>query len=685
MVTEGALTWLGLGNPDARMDPFIGFTAQSPLFVQQAESDGSQSWVTNENKLLWFNAQNFPHIKGDNVKRVFCFGGSTTFGRPFSDKTSFCGWLRVFLNTADKTNQWEVINVGGVSYASYRVSILMQEIQHYDPDLFIVYSGHNEFLEKRTYSFLADLPGWMLEVLGSVSQTHIYGTLRNILTAPKGATNNTIANTEHSLQQGHAGIDTLDENKAEVSPMLDVADGWNEYRRDKLQREETQKHFGFNLRQMAKLARDAKIQMLWVAPASNLKDISPFKSEPSLKASDSRKQEFSRLMQSVDYQSNAELKIRSLKDALSLDPEYALTHYLYAQSLFAAGDYQAAQTAYLQAMDKDVLPLRITTALDRELHVNAQKESIPVINFPLILKTRMKQEYAHEIIGNEFFLDHVHPTIEGNRMLALSIFQWMVEEGLLNPSEDWGELKITQKTQELITGLDVNDQADALVRLGNVLSWARKADDAFALYQKAYDMTGGSPEVLGPLARTALQLGRNDAAVTLYVNAFGATDKHEEIGLVLQELLLEEGLSAKPQKKAAFLWELLQKIPDNSVINNLYGMELVELGYSIESIQAFGKAVQFSPENIEYRFNLAMSLSEQGRFAEALEHFQRYTVENSDNALAFNNLGVSLTATGRFEEAIPAFSRALELDPTLENARINLQRVTSKVSQMKGR
>lgn len=268
-------------------------------------------------------------------------------------------------------------------------------------------------------------------------------------------------------------------------------------------------------------------------------------------------------------------------------------------------------------------------------------------------------------------------------MLALSIFQWMSEEGLLIPDADWSELKVSQKTQELIAGLNINEQADALVRLGNVLSWARKADDAFALYQKAYDMTGGSTEVLGPLARTALQLGRNDTAITLYVNAFGATDSHEDIGFVLQELLLGEGLSSKPQKKAAFLWELLQKIPENSVVNNLYGVEMVELGYSNESIEAFGKAVQFSPENIEYRFNLAMSLSEQGRFAEALEHFQRYTEENFDNALAFNNLGVSLTATGRFEEAIPAFRRALELDPTLENARVNFQRVSAKVSQMK--
>ena len=78
-------------------------------------------------------------------------GGSTTYGRPYFDNVSFCGWLRAYLQAADPTRNWEVINAGGVSYASYRVAILMEELVEYDPDLFIVYSGHNEFLERRTY------------------------------------------------------------------------------------------------------------------------------------------------------------------------------------------------------------------------------------------------------------------------------------------------------------------------------------------------------------------------------------------------------------------------------------------------------------------------------------------------------------------------------------------------------
>ena len=33
--------------------------------------------------------------------RIFCMGGSTTYGHPYDDKTSFCGWLRAMLPGAD--------------------------------------------------------------------------------------------------------------------------------------------------------------------------------------------------------------------------------------------------------------------------------------------------------------------------------------------------------------------------------------------------------------------------------------------------------------------------------------------------------------------------------------------------------------------------------------------------------
>ncbi len=147
-------------TPPPPDDPFVGFSAGVPLLVKQSD-DGSADGSDNGErigfhpaKLVWFNEQSFAAKKPPGTYRIVCLGGSTTFGRPFNDTTSFCGWLREMLPLVDSTTDWEVINAGGISYASYRVARVMQEFAEHDVDLFILYTGQNEFLEHRTYADL---------------------------------------------------------------------------------------------------------------------------------------------------------------------------------------------------------------------------------------------------------------------------------------------------------------------------------------------------------------------------------------------------------------------------------------------------------------------------------------------------------------------------------------------------
>jgi len=65
-----------------------------PLFVEETDPDGRKFLATPENKLVFFNQQRFPREKAPETYRIFCLGGSTTYGRPYNDTTSFAGWLR---------------------------------------------------------------------------------------------------------------------------------------------------------------------------------------------------------------------------------------------------------------------------------------------------------------------------------------------------------------------------------------------------------------------------------------------------------------------------------------------------------------------------------------------------------------------------------------------------------------
>jgi hypothetical protein len=259
---EMALAVIGVRPVLYRDDPYVGFAANIPLFVEQAAPDGTVQMVTAPNKIGWFNKQSFPNKKAPGTYRIFSVGGSTTHGRPYDDTVSFSGWLREFLPVADPSRHWEVINAGGVSYASYRVAALMEELARYEPDLFLVYSGHNEFLERRTYRGLIEVPSILPAAGGLLSHTRVYAAGRKVVRA-----------TANLLERTEAQPDEL---ALEVEEILARTVGPIDYTRDEEFRRQVIAHYRFNLNRMVDIAESAAAAIIFVTPASNLKDVSPF-------------------------------------------------------------------------------------------------------------------------------------------------------------------------------------------------------------------------------------------------------------------------------------------------------------------------------------------------------------------------------------------------------------------------
>lgn len=236
-------------------DPMVGFAGYAPLFVP----DGQGNLETAQNKRRYFPVQRFPEEKTPGTSRVFCLGGSTTAGRPYGDGTSFCGWLRELLPQAGPEHSWEVINAGGISYASYRVARVMEELLAYEPDLFVVYTGHNEFLERRTYRSVREAPRWIGRLLQELAETRLYTLVHRAV---------------HQRPELAPKADAL---PVEVFPILDRSMGPEAYTPDAAYASQVVVHFEANLRRMVAMARSVGARIILITPASNESDCAPFK------------------------------------------------------------------------------------------------------------------------------------------------------------------------------------------------------------------------------------------------------------------------------------------------------------------------------------------------------------------------------------------------------------------------
>jgi tetratricopeptide (TPR) repeat protein len=486
---EAILAIAGVKPALQEVDPFVGFASNIPLFEAKTDSEGRQMMVTADNKPL-FNRQEFARIKPPGVYRIFCLGGSTTYGRPYSDTTSFAGWLRELLPVLDPGLRWEVINAGGISYASYRVTELMKELAQYEPDLFIIYSGHNEFLEQRSYGRLRETPGAVRSIAAVLARTRTW-TAMHLLLKRAGV-----------LSPADSRPDGRNLLNAEVDTLLRRF-GPDIYERDDTLRDQIVRHYRFSLQRMVNIADAVEAEVMFVTPASNLKDSTPFKSQHSdgLGPEDRTrvKNLLSRAMAAIN-RSEWRDALSNLDEAVRIDSRYAELHFRRGRVLFALGRQAEAKAAFEKARDEDICPLRALSSMRTTLGAVANETDRPLIDFIALLEQNLQKEEGHSIPGREVFLDHVHPTIEGNRMLAVRLAGEMMRLGILAPGRPLDDSVIAAVSDRIESRIDPKMHSRALANLAKVLSWAGKKEEAARLALQALDSDAADPAIVSDAA-----------------------------------------------------------------------------------------------------------------------------------------------------------------------------------------
>ncbi len=522
---EGGLALLGVRPPLSEKDPFVGFVSNISLFAEAERSGGRRQMVTAQNKRGFFNVQSFDLPKPAGTYRVFCLGGSTTYGRPYSDRTSFSGWLRELLPVVDPRRRWEVVNAGGISYASYRIASLVEELAGYEPDLFVIYTGHNEFLEERTYRQLRRIPSGVRSAASVLARTRIWNAMETVIGSVRGG-----------AARATDGQFLL---PAEVKAALDHSAGPALYERDDELQSGVVDHYAFSLQRIVEAARSTGADVLLVNPASNLKDCTPFKSQHTDRLDEAARARSRELLASALSQIEAaawEDALATLDSALTFDPRHAELHYRRGQVLLATGRTEEAGVALTRARDEDVCPLRAITPIQRAAAEMARDAGTMFVDAADIFARRTREEVDHPLAGEETFLDHVHPTIEGHRLIAEAVIDRMIERGIVTRDEGWGPAAVAGVVERVEQGIDHAAHALALANLALTLDWAGKKEDSRRLAFQALESGVEDPTILMIAGRHLAMEGKNDEALDCFQRAVkvrpGDPVLHSQLGML---------------------------------------------------------------------------------------------------------------------------------------------------------
>lgn len=255
---------------------------------------------------------------------------------------------------------------------------------------------------------------------------------------------------------------------------------------------------------------------------------------------------------------------------------------------------------------------------------------------------------------------------------------------------------IRQQLQEASEALRSRPQdVEASGRLGMLLYAYQQNQSAAVCFERARALNSTEFRWTYYLAAVHVALGDSDRAISMLRECVLQKPEYHPAQLKLAEALLASGKSAESRQ----LYEsILQGNPDSALAH--YGMGRVLAGQKDPASAAnhFRKACEMAPNFGASHYALALAYRDLGDNSKAQAHLLLYEKNKLgrpglDDPLlrAVQELrtgghdtlkqGVTLEAAGQLEQAAAAHERALEIDPKLEQARINLISLYGRLRQ----
>jgi len=663
-VAEGVLWMAGVDSLISRRDPFQGFSGALDVFELDEDAEIYRTpprAVTHS-----FNYQKFAATKPDDGYRIFVLGGSSAQGFPWGGRLAFTRLLGAALQESWPERKIEAVNAAAMSYGSHRLRILAAELVEYQPDLFIVYGGHNEFVERRFYERILERPAQLDAARALLYRSRVFSLMTDL------------------LERKPEAIDTA-EPKAESTGELLGLDVQREYSVDvaAAEREEVERHFDENLRAIVAIAREAGARVVLCTVPSNIHEWIPNQSLFDVEVGFDERQSVLALLKDAGAaleRGDAGAALPPLEQAVTLSPNYAETHFLLGQALEGQGRAEEARAAYVRARDLDAQPARASSELNEILRSVAADEGAILLD----LEAVFVEASPDGLIGFNLLEDYVHPKPEGHRLIARELWRVVQQEGLAGEAREADPAEFDLALER--RGLTVEDAAKQsnpswLFNLAVVLEKQGLDDQALQKYRACLALDPGYFVAHFNLGRLLFRHERYRMAASHYSMALDVQPDYVPAMIGLGESLrrIDRAPDAERVLRHATTLD-----PQSADAWGSLGGVLSQVGRNDEAEIAFRRAMELDPADAGARTDLGFTLLFQDKITEAEVAFRGGLELKPEDLRARNGLAAALTEQGELDEAERLFRENLRADPDNDFARGGLQTIEQRRGQNGG-
>ena len=546
--------------------------------------------------------------KNNDTLRIVLLGGSAIQGEPLPE----CGpapRLLARLQAANPDHKIEVINAALTGVNSYAVRVIAHDIYALQPDLLLIYTGHNEFISTggphqwpawTRLSVMARglrMAGW----LGVDESPESWSGLRYF--------------SQHETTPGSAG-------EARVYA-----------------------GFEYNLNAILKEATAHKVPVLLCTVASNTADEPPFGHVP-----DKLKQEpvLQQALQQFAAQPEAAVDPESLREIRESYHNEAWVYYLLGHSLWNAEQKTEAVHAWTHARDLDRLRIRGDAHLNHQIRQLAKAyDQVQLLDVERIFNDRAERGTP----GSALFDDHVHFSETGNKILAAFLASTIADQLKLNipPISQAPSLELSPWNQA--------DRIDALIRRRTQPPFSGRMGNLDKLNQLVAERTARNrqPIKLDYWRNQLLEQAESDPFNPVPPAAWG-------------RILTSQGHA---EQSIPILQHATKLAPFRADISGLLTLAMALNGQTRQGIDQLVKNLPAYTRmhKASALLQVALELKSQRHFDDALLCLQAAHDQDTDHRIITFQLSAALTRAGKRKQALKLMRTWIRKHPSDGDAR----------------